>query len=336
MSLSVDAGPAVAWTAAGSGPAGAPGDIVVDALHDGDLFPWPAPLAARSEVRDAHARRRARGTSAFAAALARALGQAGFLRVHTARVALDLDQPPGVDLRGTARAVGAPLAPLLGPEARAAVAVRYREALEGLAEARSRARLTLSVVGGAGAGVSVLGSTDPEAPPTWVDPLVPRALLERTADAFLLHRLRAVASATEARLDARSLAVRSVCFDWMKHLQTVIGPRAEPLDPAGRRMWSSLLDVSGLSAETWAVRAHLHHGLEAPPMARDIYEEMRRRYQDLAAWVESRRPELLRRFFERPERRDHVVLAVGPELDPERARAVATELADVILERLGA
>ena len=344
MTMSLNSGPAVEWV-----PLTAPGGhgprVAVDALQDGDRLLAPAPLGARLEVRRAMLESRAEGTAAFARRLALELGQPGVLIGRVARSTLDFDRPPGVDLHGRSRALGQPLAGLLAPEGRRSlIEETYRQALVELAKLRCSASLAISVLGRdrPESKVRILGSADPSRGRAKYGELVPGAVFERIAHPDVLGAVKDAFSGFDREvgpdpagpLDPESLAVRGAVFDWTKYLQECLERdrpgRGEDLGLAGRRLWSALLDTSGLYADTWAVRAYLYHGLESWPAEAAAFRDIQTRYDQIRRWFETERERLVRAFFAPECRRNHLVIELpwgwsGPAIE-EAASRVAEAL----------
>lgn len=327
--LSLDDGPLVEWVELASG--GAEPRVAVDALHDGDLFGGPGPLAARPEVRALCSERRAPGTAHFGRVLAASLEQDGFLLGRRARGTLDLDAPAGVDPRGQQRAMGAPLAELFSPELRRRMVIEHRAALVTMAEARVGARIALSVHGTTGSALRLRAEVDPEA--GFLDPLVPREVLGRSADPFLLAALHAsVDDVVEVEdepppLPATGLLARALAFAWLRFLQGELQARSALHSPAARRLWSALLDTSGLSADTAAVRGYLFEGLQAPMEERPTFEQMAELRRELENWASSRKDELVERWFRGPELQQLLVVEVPQAWSEELRRKVAHRIA---------
>lgn len=309
---------------------------MVDVVHAGSGLPLARPLQVRSDLRAAVESGTAVGACRVAAALARATGAGGYITGSVARCVLDFDRPAGVGAEPGQRAMGPPVVGLLDPDQRRRLAgPTYRRGLEVLARRWQGARLAISVFDAevARPRIRSAAAADP------LDPLLPAVLLERLVDPFLVAE---ILERGDGRLDeedgpllpADRLAPRAVAHAWFAFLQArmerVGQGRGEPLDPAGRRLWSALLDTSRLSAETAAVRAYLLEGLAPPPHALDIYARMGALHLELVRWVQERLPDLVRSFLRRPDHRDHLVLEVPADLPSssaeELARAVAAAL----------
>ena len=331
--MSVEIAPVEWCQAPRSGPELA---VAVDALHAGTALPLPTPLQVRRDVREAAERQAAVGACRVAAALAGRVGAGGYLAGVISRTVLDLDRPAGIGSRPGLRALGPPVAGLLdAATARSLCGPVYRRGLEAIARGWAQARLSVSVYEDPSLDAPRLG---------WsvavgrLDPVVPEVLHERLADPFLVDAVLASPGSPfddeERPLDGDRLPARGMAFDWVRHLQARVererSGRSEPLSPSARRLWSALLDTSGLSAETAAVRAFLHEGLEAPPHVAEDYHRMLEHHRALKAWVTDRVPELVKAFLRRPDRRDHLVIEVPVGLRATAADAVAAPVAEAI------
>ncbi|MEL6183318.1 MAG: hypothetical protein AAFU79_01745 [Myxococcota bacterium] len=327
--LSLDDGPTVEWVELAT--ASAEPRVTVDALHDGDHFGGPGPLAARPEVRAACEARRASGTAGFARVLAASLEQDGFLLGRRARGTLDLDAPAGVDPVGQARALGAPLAPLLSPELRRRLVAEHRVALVTMAEARVGARVALSVHGSPSSKLRLRAEVESAAPS--LDTLVPSEVLGRSADPFLVAALHAAVEgvidleAEPPPLPGSSLLARALAFAWLRFLRDELQDRSAPHASATRRLWSGLLDTSELSADTAAVKAFLFEGREPPPEDRPLFEQMARLRREIDDWASNRKSELVEKWFRSPELQHLLVIEVPLTWSDDDRRKVAHRLA---------
>ena len=308
---------------------------VVDAIHDGDQTLLSPPIAAKTEIRDAFDAIRAQGTSAFAKELSSSLGAAGVVNLRVARVTLDLDKLPGIDMTGRDRAIGSPVATYLSEEKKRSLIQIYRSTLVTLAEARRGSKLWISIMSRNDSQRNIqLHWKAPSKRLCSIDPLVPRLFLGSIHNTtFIESILSALGEYTDPiechpALASDSLAVRASAFDWMQYLQEKLeqfGPgRNEIWDDASRELWAALLDTGGLSAETLAIRAFLDHRLEAPPAHRQRFYALANRYKRATQWINSRMDELIREYPMWPKYQQGLVIKL-PTISSPRLRAIWVE-----------
>ncbi|MBX2812805.1 MAG: hypothetical protein KTR25_13390 [Myxococcales bacterium] len=315
--------------------------IVIDVIHDGDQLQLPTPVAARSDVRHAFHALRAHGTRDFANELHNQLGTGGVVALSLARITLDLDQLPGIDMGGRSRALGTPVAPLVSIETRRQLIHTYRALLTHVARARQGARLWISIRSRDEPSdtlrVRFIASPPPHA---GHDPLIPRDIFSQLCKPSLPQ---AISRAMGTNIDpaghippllSTSMAARALTFDWIKYLQTRLeeyGPaKNEIWDDARRILWAALLDTSGISVETHSVNSYLHHQLEAPPIYREKFEAMAERYVQAQRWVASQSNHLVEEFFRWHGRQHGLVIELPVPFQSRHSKQWAKHLADGI------
>ena len=318
---------------------------VIDVIHDGDQLQVPSPVAARNDIREAFKSLRGHGTRAFAQDLCDALGASGVISLRVARVTLDLDKLPGVDIESRNRALGSPVAPLLSADARRALMQTYRLGMVTLAEARRGAPFWISVMPRPDQKEtlrlrwSVTSISSPN-----LDPLVPAQVLNSVCDISIIEDLLmhlgsdADPAADHEPLAPSSLAARAIAFNWMIYLQEKLeqyGPaRNEIWDEASRSLWSALLDTSGLSAETHAIRSFLDHHLEPAALYRKHFHAIAARHQRAQLWLSGQIESLVADYQIWPKRRQGLVIEIPPHLSSDTRVRWAQKVAHGLRTRL--
>ncbi len=306
-------------------------------IHDGDVIPATALERGRgrtipvSSFAAEYIRERDWGATEVARRAAASLGLPGCSRIRIARVLMDFGRFPGETPQGADHlrrfALNYPFSSLLDFRKKRVVLERWYDGCSDVLEPVVRGRSVMLGIhtydphNESGTGrpdVSIITrpigyQVDSRMPVGVFDPLFPDVLAEYTADRVLRDRLSITLEKAHVRVAHNypycfpegSVEVRSQVwffFDWLRRRYEEARPETAG-DPAFDLVWDMLLNTNLRSAESDALRSHVHFFRRAPRGRAAIFRRALGAYRQVAAFVnrdEQRLVERYRRSLDRP------------------------------------
>lgn len=294
--------------------------IMVDTLHDGDGLPArvvedPAVVSLRKhgELTRHFDRERDWGANLVAHHLSAALGLGGYHRVEIARIAMDFNRFPGIsppDAGPMDRlALGPPLGPVLPYETKRHVLETCYDAVSAGLDAAIAGKLLKICIHTYDARnasqtrraeISLLTRSESyqqlsRLPVGLFDPLFPDVLAESSVKPILRDRIALtlekagfeVAHNFPYRLPDGSVEIRCqpwIFFQWLRERFEAVHPET-PQSTAFQLVWDMLLNTNQRRQRADALSGYLHRFRLAPPERAAAFDDARRAYEALCAWV---------------------------------------------------
>jgi hypothetical protein len=298
-------------------------------IHDGSVIPSSALGTGKSRIplssfAEDYVRERDWGASEVARRTAASLGIGSCSHVRIARVLMDFGRFPGETPEGADHlrrfALNYPFSNLLGFDKKRQVLERWYDGCSDVLEPVVRGRSvmlgihTYDPLNESGTGrpdVSIITrpigyQIDSRMPVGVFDPLFPDVLAEYTADRVLRDRLSITLEKAHLRVAHNypycfpegSVEVRSQVwffFDWLRrefeaaHVE-VVG------DPAFGLVWDMLLNTNLRSAESDALRSHVHFFRRAPRGRAPIFRRALEAYHRVAGFVNRDERAMIERY----------------------------------------